>query len=188
LIGGIAMNPTETLKHEHKIVLLVLKGAEQIASTIREGGKADIETVNRMVDFFREFTDRCHHYKEEKYLFPRLEERGIPNQGGPIGAMLHEHELGRSRVRAIAEATEKIEAGDSSALAALAENLSAYVELLRAHINKEDNVLFSMGERVLTKDDKRELTEAFENIEAEEMGEGTHEQYHEFAHEVAGLS
>jgi len=177
------MNPTETLKHEHKIVLLVLKGAERIALTINEGGKADIGTVNRMVEFFREFTDRCHHSKEEKHLFPRLEERGVANQGGPIGAMLHEHELGRERVRAIADAAEKESAGDTSAPAVLAENLTAYVELLRAHINKEDNVLFAMGDRVLTEDDKRKLSEAFEKIEAEEMGEGTHEQYHEFAHE-----
>jgi hemerythrin-like domain-containing protein len=177
------MNPTETLKHEHKIVLLVLKGAERIARTINEGGTADIGTVNRMVEFFREFTDRCHHSKEEKHLFPRLEERGVPNQGGPIGAMLHEHELGRARVRAIADAVEKVSAGDTSAPAVLAENLSAYVELLRTHIDKEDNVLFAMGDRVLTEDDKRELSEAFEKIEAEEMGEGTHEQYHEFAHE-----
>ncbi len=177
------MNPTETLKHEHKIVLLVLKGAERIARTIKEGGKADIETVNRMVDFFRNFTDRCHHSKEEKRLFPRLEERGVPNQGGPIGAMLQEHELGRARVRAIADAADKATAGDASAPAVLAENLSAYVELLRAHINKEDNVLFPMGDRVLTGEDKRELSEAFEKIEAEEMGEGTHEQYHDFAHE-----
>lgn len=177
------MNPSETLKHEHKIVLLVLKGAELISQTINEGGEADIDTVKRMVDFFREFTDRCHHSKEEKHLFPRLEERGVQNQGGPIGTMLHEHELGRARVRAIADAADKTAAGDASAPVTLAENLSAYVELLRAHIDKEDNVLFPMGDRVLTEDDKRELADAFEKIEAEEMGEGTHEQYHEFAHE-----
>lgn len=182
------MNPTEILKHEHKVVLLVLKGAESIAQTIKEGGKADIETVNRMVEFFRNFTDLCHHSKEEKHLFPRLIERGVPNEGGPIGVMLHEHELGRARVRAIAEAAEKTVAGDIAAPAILAENLDGYVELLRAHINKEDNVLFAMGDRVLTDEDKRELTEAFERIEAEEMGEGTHEKYHEFAHEVAGLA
>ncbi len=182
------MNPTEILKHEHKIVLLVLNGAESIAQTLNDGGNADIVTVNKMVDFFRNFTDRCHHSKEEKQLFPRLEQRGVTNQGGPIGVMLQEHELGRARVRAIADASVKIEAGDKSGSAILAENLSAYVELLRAHINKEDNVLFAMADRVLTDADKQELFEAFEKIEAEEMGEGTHEKYHEFAHEVAGLA
>jgi len=139
-----------------------------------------------MVDFFRNFTDRCHHAKEEKLLFPMLEQRGVGKTGGPIGVMLHEHEAGRAHVRAIAEAAAKISSGDTSARAALAEALDAYAELLAAHINKEDNVLFVMADRALTDDDKIELAAAFEKVEAEEMGAGTHERYHAFAHEVAG--
>jgi len=30
------------------------------------------------------------------------------------------------------------------------------------------------------------LEAAFERVEAEEMGEGTHERYHELAHRLAG--
>ena len=40
--------------------------------------------------FFAQFADKCHHAKEEDVFFPLLKQRGIPEQGGPIGVMLHE--------------------------------------------------------------------------------------------------
>jgi hemerythrin-like domain-containing protein len=36
-----------------------------------------------------------HHGKEEEILFPLLEKKGIPADGGPLGVMLMEH--GRAR-------------------------------------------------------------------------------------------
>jgi len=97
------MTPTETLKHEHQVILLALQGAEREADRLAEGFDLVSARVAQMVDFFRNFTDKCHHAKEEQHLFPRLEERGLPRTGGPIGVMLHEHEVGRAHVSAVAE-------------------------------------------------------------------------------------
>jgi hemerythrin-like domain-containing protein len=76
--------------------------------------------------------------------------------------------------------------GDAAATAAIARDLKAYVRFLRAHIGKEDNVLYPMADRLLTAEDQRELMAAFDRVEAEEMGEGVHEKYHELAHKLAG--
>jgi hemerythrin-like domain-containing protein len=32
--------------------------------------------------FFDEFVDKCHHAKEEQSLFPLIEIKGIPKEGG----------------------------------------------------------------------------------------------------------
>jgi hemerythrin-like domain-containing protein len=139
-----------------------------------------------MLDFFRNFADRCHHSKEEKLLFVKMEERGMPVEGGPIAVMLYEHDEGRRLTRTIAEALPLATNGDRRASAAVAQNLLAYVRFLRAHIHKEDNVLYPMADRLLTAEDQRELMEAFSRVEAEEMGEGVHEKYHQLAHKLAG--
>jgi hemerythrin-like domain-containing protein len=55
---------------------------------------------------------------------------------------------------------------------------------LRAHIDKEDNVLYPMADRLFTPEDQRALTKAFEKVEAEEIGEGVHEKYHQLAHDL----
>jgi hemerythrin-like domain-containing protein len=46
-------------------------------------------------------------------------------------------------------------------------------------------VLFPMADRVLSREDQEELARAFDNVEAEEMGEGVHERYHRLAHRLS---
>jgi len=178
------MKPTDILKHEHKIVLAVLDGAEREAQSIQATGAVDVEKVAKIIDFLRTFVDKCHHSKEERKLFPRLQERGLPGDTGPIAVMLHEHTLGRSEVTAIAAALDEFTGGDASAASPLAEHLLGYVKLLRGHIDKENDILFAIADEILSPADQEDLSKAFEAIEAEEIGEGVHEQYHQFAHEL----
>jgi hemerythrin-like domain-containing protein len=179
------MNPTETLKHEHQIVLPVLNGAEREAGSIQAGGTVHVEIVEQMVDFFRTFVDRCHHGKEEKHLFPAMHGKGMPLEAGPLAVMLHEHEQGRAAVRAIAGALERVKGGEAGAGPDLGEALLSYVGLLRNHIYKEDNILFPMADKILSPTDQETLTSTFERVEAEEIGEGVHERFHELAHKLA---
>lgn len=180
------MQPTQTLTHEHQIILMVLDAAEREARRIQNTGTAQAEQVEKMVDFFRTFADRCHHAKEEKLLFEKMYQRGMPRHTGPIAVMLQEHDQGRAHVRAVAEALPAAKSGDPAALARLQENLLGYVQLLRAHIQKEDNILYPMADEMLTPADQQDLAQAFERVEAEEIGPGVHEKYHQLAHELAG--
>lgn len=170
------MTPTEELKHEHKIVLLVLEGAQKQIN-LPEGPES--ATMNELLDFFVNFVDRCHHTKEEKYLFPKLEERGIPRDGGPIGVMLSEHDQGRKLVSNMKQELSPAKVD------ALKEDLLRYVQLLRSHINKENEILFVMADKTLTEAEQQELSKAFAKVEAEEIGEGVHEKYHQLAHRLA---
>jgi hemerythrin-like domain-containing protein len=131
------------------------------------------------------FADKCHHGKEEDILFPVLESRGIPRSEGPIGVMLQEHEQGRNLIKKMSRAIENIEKGDKNGYMLFSENASYYVELLEAHISKEDNVLYPIGRNVLNEEDFEKLLESFEKIEEERMGHGVHEKYHEMAEELS---
>ena len=176
------MTPTETLKHEHQIILLVLEAAEREAGAIRQSGRFDAAKVHKFLDFFREFVDRCHHFKEEKHLFPQME-GAAPESAGPISMMLREHQEGRRLLGALAASVEK---PDAASAAKVSEGLLAYADLLRQHIFKEDNVLYPLTDRVLDEEDRQALAEGFAMVESQEMGEGTHEKYHQLAHELAG--
>jgi hemerythrin-like domain-containing protein len=179
------MKPTEALKREHKIILSVLAAAERQVKAIEVAGKMDSDKIEKMLDFFGNFADRCHHAKEEKHLFVALQQRGMSRDVGPIAVMLTEHQHGRNRIKAVAEALPKARTGDRAALRQVRENLAAYVKLLKEHISKEDNVLFAMADKVLTNQDQTALSAAFEKTEAEEIGEGVHEKYHRLAGELA---
>jgi hemerythrin-like domain-containing protein len=172
------LNPTETLMTEHRAIERMLAVLETAAQRLDAGERPRPDLFREAVDFVRNFADRCHHGKEEENLFPRMEARGVPRNGGPLGMMLMEHDQGRAYVGAMAGAIDAYEAGDQAAARTIAENAHGYVELLRAHIMKENNVLFPMADRVLSADDQRELTARFDQVETELMGPGVHERYH----------
>lgn len=170
------MQPTEILTNEHKAVLLALRILEEAGAALASGkaeARADLE---QLLDFFRGFVDRCHHGKEEQILFPELVRRGVPQERGPIGVMLSEHEAGRDHVRRIQAAL------DAGAADQLLPVIRSYRGLLEAHIQKEDQVLFPMADRMLDAARAEELVRDFDRIELEHVGAGKHEAYHRMLH------
>jgi hemerythrin-like domain-containing protein len=171
---------TEVLSAEHRVIETVLDALEKLA---REAENSALSDWAKALDFFRNFADKCHHLKEEKLLFPALEEHGIPREGGPIGMMLAEHEEGRGYVRAMVAALEAA-AQDPGARRILRKEATAYIRLLREHITKEDEVLFQMADNVLSAAEQQKLLRDFEEHESREIGVGFHEKYLGIAREL----
>jgi hemerythrin-like domain-containing protein len=169
---------TGILRKEHEAILKMLTASEAAAHRIQSGGTVPTETLEGLLEFFRLFADQCHHGKEEDLLFPLLESRGLPRFGGPTGVMLREHEQGRALVRQMVEGVEALQGGDASGAARWARAGLGYAELLRAHIDKENNILFVMAENMLTPEEQKQLAADFDRIEVEKMGAGTHERLH----------
>lgn len=125
-----------------------------------------------LVYFLKIFADKCHHGKEETYLFKELESSGVQNEGGPIGVMLSEHVQGRTHIAQMSQAVESLdpEAFNAAAL--------QYRDLLRVHINKENMILFKMADQVLDEYKQAELFEKFAQHEETVIGQGVHEKLH----------
>lgn len=104
--------------------------------------------------------------------------------GGLLGVMLDEHEQGRTAVRAMAEDLTRVHAGVRGAVADFAAFARRYKTLLEAHLTKENEVLFPLAERVLSPAVKEKLIAAFDEIERDEMGPGTHGRYYAMIEEM----
>lgn len=180
------MSSTAELVHEHQVIERVLAALASGVRAAGETGKLDVAWLRSVVTFSRQFIDRCHHGKEEGCLFPCLERRGIPREGGPIGVMLQEHEMGRELVRHIAEALDGYERGAATREGVLAP-CRAYVELLTQHIAKENTILFPMGDMVLELGDHDANRRCFAEKE-EAVGHGAHAPLVQLAEEIAGGS
>jgi hemerythrin-like domain-containing protein/uncharacterized protein (DUF2249 family) len=164
--GHGASEPTAELREEHEIILRALAVAERLGQALAAGEALDRPALASVVDFLRTFADRCHHGKEEQHLFPALERRGVPRDGGPIGVMLDEHEQGR---RLLA----RMSSGED---ADVADAIGRYAALLRAHIAKENTVLFPLAEQVLTDAERATLGAGFAEVEQSLVGPGMHER------------
>ncbi len=172
---------SEDLKHEHGAVKIALNVLEKIASTIQRHENPDANDLKEMVDFLILFADKCHHGKEETYYFPALQKAGFPGNGGPIGVMLQEHEQGRLNIRQMKNSVSGLHAD----LNAFADAASSYVSLMRNHIEKENNILFMMGDQHLSEETQFELLKKFEEHEEKVVGEGKHEKLHAILEKLA---
>lgn len=173
------MKPTEILIKEHDAILLMLKILDAVATRLENNEHVDPDHPSQIVEFIREFADKCHHGKEENLLFKSMAKAGVPEQGGPIAVMLSEHETGRNFVRNMDTAASAYAKGDKSTIGQFVQNARGYISLLFRHIQKENMVLFPMADRVIPDDEQDRLLDEFDKVETEIIGEGTHERFHE---------
>ncbi|HVP22916.1 MAG TPA: hemerythrin domain-containing protein, partial [Conexivisphaerales archaeon] len=75
------MGPLEDLRAEHEGILLMLRILEGVCARLVPGGRLDVTHLDQIMEFFVVFVDKCHHGKEEEFLFPALEEAGVPREG-----------------------------------------------------------------------------------------------------------
>tara|TARA_B100000315_G_C14510645_1_gene556782 strand:- start:322 stop:882 length:561 start_codon:yes stop_codon:yes gene_type:complete len=177
------MDPIDILMQEHRLIERMLKVLTVIAEQA-EVVEVDIETFEKAIDFIRNFSDKFHHAKEEGELFPLIESKGIPKDGGPIGMMLQEHDVGRNYVKGMDDSLHKYKAGDKSQASEISRNALGFVNLLAEHIMKEDNILYPMGNRVLSDQERISLVKRFKEKEAKEVDKGIPEKYHNIVNEL----
>ena len=173
---------TISLRRDHDLIEKVIKSMETTIQLLESGKKIPQPILLPVIDFSQNFTDVCHHSKEEKSLFPALERSGMPTHMGPIAMMLMEHEITRKIGNKMEKSVQDyFEKGDSTELIS---DLKEYVEHVTQHLWKENNRLFMMAESRLQHVSQQvndELNQ-IEKIKLEEIGK-TRKEYEQIAEE-----
>lgn len=166
----------EVLMNEHRRIEQALGSLETFGTAVVDGLVPDRATLADYAAFFRGFADASHHGKEEDVLFARMIERGFSRESGPVAVMLHEHIVGRGHVGALSQAGEG--SGPLSAVETqlVLEHASAFVPHLRAHILKEDRILYPMALRLLTASELDAMEAEFEAFDAGRRADGSYDR------------
>jgi hemerythrin-like domain-containing protein len=166
------MFATQDLRNEHEGIKVALAVLDHFATQIEAGKEVNLDDVGQLLDFLQTFADKCHHGKEENYLFKELINKGIPNESGPVGVMLQEHTQGRDYIAQMSRSL------DDKNINRFNKAAVQYCDLLRRHIDKENNVLFMMADNVIDEQSQSLLFEQFEQHEENVVGKGVHEKLH----------
>ena len=159
--------PTEILKEEHGNVLRKLGALEEAISHLNRKEEISAE-LGELAAFFK--TDFWIHFaKEEEALFPEIE-KFIPRDSGPTGMMLIEHEELRSTNTEFQSAIEVYfrDADNLEAKGMIQRYGTHFIEFLRDHIDKEDNILFMMADMHLDQTQIDKVIKLFHEIEKAE--------------------
>jgi hemerythrin-like domain-containing protein len=164
----MAMDAIETLMGEHRVIERVLDALVGFAAEVQRTGSSEKEELGRFVTFVREFADAFHHGKEEDVLFAAMVEHGFPREGGPVAVMLHEHDQGRELVRILRARAEQPAAWSDADRMEVAAVAQGFAGLLRAHIHKEDAILYPMADQRLPPEAMEAVSVACETYEQDE--------------------
>jgi len=179
------------LRRDHDVILKILAAMDALRSmlvTIKSSDRSDdhandddgiVAIINDTIDFVKNFTDRCHHGKEEDVLFPALNSAGMPREGGPIAVMLREHKQGREIIESMESALEDYERNGSLDYNQIIKSIEEYVLLMYNHIMKENNILFNIADTILY-DNSKDINDAYTRVEYETI-KGRDEYYKNLA-------
>jgi len=153
---------TQVMVQEHRLILRMIALVEANTQLLVQGRFDDYQFYLDAVDFIRNYADRFHHAKEEDTLFSALVANGMPEKSSPIEAMLIEHDQGRAFVKALEAGARLALDGASGQVEVIVESARGYAELLRGHIQKEDEILYPLAERILPEEVRPDMIRAYQ--------------------------
>jgi hemerythrin-like domain-containing protein len=162
---------TQDLRNEHGSIRRVLNIMDGMIKADNENTDK-LKYCNELVYFLKIFVDRCHHGKEENYLFRDLVTNGVSKQEGPLEVILREHKQGREYVALMSRSA------GSRDLKSFNDAALKYRVMLNGHMIKENDVLFEIADRLLDDAKQDSLFKEFEMHEEDSIGHGIHERLH----------
>jgi hemerythrin-like domain-containing protein len=149
-----------------KMLLVLQRFSTKLVDT-EEGEAQDLEAL---IEFFEIYVDRCHHGKEEQFLFPALSRARSSEIDSLISSLMDDHRRARVHMEQM-----KSDAGDLLSRTgadheAFREEAERFVELVRKHIRKENSALLPLIEESLSEADRLRMAEQFHGLEKAALG------------------
>jgi len=170
----------DDLKKEYESMLLSLNIFEEMVRRLRNEQDAPLEDIREIVDFFKLFVDKCHHGKEEQIYFPAMNEFADASQKLLIGEMFEEHGQVRRYITQMSAAVS----GEEFQEGLFFLSAKGFMAALRAHIERENEVLLPLAEQLLPAEKQAELGQAFAAFDEKVMDAGKGEELHEMLHRL----
>lgn len=158
-------NVISLLIKEHEAIMRAVYDIHGIIEQLQAQKPIDTNELKTIIEFLHDFVDLNHHRKEEQFLFPALQHNGAPLTDCPLAGFLEDHKLGQRWIEALKKATAAYERKDKDANSQLIEALSQLKEIYVRHTLKEENFIFPVAEKYLSKRDQKNLLVEFEKID-----------------------
>jgi hemerythrin-like domain-containing protein len=138
------MKATSILMEEHRYILRSLDVICEMADRVANGESVDDRDVDCILQFLQVFGDDHHQEKEEAILFPALLKASHAEEHACLCQITFEHNQQRSLLEGIEDAMRSRKGAD---FVYYAKRLA---ELVRAHIQSEDDDVFKRADAILS--------------------------------------
>ncbi|MDH5534922.1 MAG: hemerythrin domain-containing protein [Betaproteobacteria bacterium] len=149
-----------TIRSEHLSLETVVEALQRIIAEIAAGhAEANFALLSAGLYYFDDFPERCHHPKEDEFLFKALRRRtAVFND--VLDELQGEHIRSAQMMAYLHRALVHFQGGAPEGLRELQAGVDAYAALLAGHMRKEERLLASAQEH-LREADWLEIAGAF---------------------------
>ena len=146
----------------------IISSADQVVQLLdhywEKSEEGFVKHVHSLLSFFREFSDRYHHFKEEQVLFPELESHVDFSLHSLISELKEHHEIFREYTQTIQRFLNENQFEKTYTA------LCTYMDELLDHIAVEDDELFVISESLLSDAELETMYHKFKDIDID-LGE-----------------
>lgn len=154
-------NPIQTLMNEHDIISSAEGIISELENKWQENAEKYKDSVSKLLVFFRQYSDRFHHCKEEEILFRELRNNTDFMLGDILDELEEHHEMFRNTVKKIEDAL------DTDNFDKVQSLLSGYINDLLDHIAVENDELFIITESLLNEAELERMFFQFQDLDME---------------------
>jgi hemerythrin-like domain-containing protein len=149
------------IKDEHRSLAAVLHGLLYLVDEIEAGRtRPDFPLLKAMLHYIEAFPETLHHPKEDGFLHPRIRMRS-PDGAALLDALEEEHVRTQALSADLANTLAAYENTGGADFAAFAAAVRAYADFTWAHMQREEEEVLPLAQRVLLPEDWAEIDAAF---------------------------
>ena len=154
--------PIDQLVEEHRVIMNVIDAMSVMAAALLDGKAIEPPMLLSTVIFMKTYAGKCHQGKEEGYLFPLLQTRGVSTNECSVRVLLREHQAEQKLIGSLMEATQAYAAKNSrETRTTLAGVFQQVINHYPAHVRKEAYFVFPLANKVLSDEDNQNLLQGF---------------------------
>ncbi len=149
------------IRDEHRSLVAVLQGLQFLVRDIRDRGvEPDFDLFSLILDYIEIFPEKLHHPKENDYLFKAVRTRTAEGNA-VLDELEREHAQGEPLIHSLRHALARYRVGGAQGFEAFAAAVDDYLDFHWKHMQKEEDVVIPLAERVLTDSDWTAIDAAF---------------------------
>jgi hemerythrin-like domain-containing protein len=178
----------DILRDEHRSLAAVVQALQFLVREVRDKGRApDFRLLHAMLYYIREYPEQLHHPKEDRYLFAALKRR-THDADAVIADLEHEHAQGEQLLSNLTVALSVFEAGAAAGLQRFAGEVERFAGYYWNHMQKEEDEVLPLAERVLTDEDWRDIHAAFAANRDPNFAADTQEEFRRLFTRIVNLT
>lgn len=177
----------DIIRDEHRSLSAVVHALQHLVRGYRARTTApDFKLLHAMLYFIREYPERLHHPKEDRYLFSAL--RACTREGDAVVEELEiEHEQGESLLNALTIALSTFEAGADPHCERFAAQVDEFAAFYWSHMRKEEDIVLPLAERVLSDGDWARIHVEFAQNKDPSFGGGDEAEFRQLFSRIVNL-